>query len=139
MYCLRRKHTAQDRQRMQERGLLMNVRECYEMMRGDYEDVRRRFLTDARIRRFALLFLDDRSMEDLRGAMERKDCEGAFHAAHTMKGVCLNLGLAGLYRPVEQITELLRGSRFTEAEQAMQEVEEEYVRTYESLRALQES
>ena len=53
---------------MQERGLLMNVRECYEMMRGDYEDVRRRFLTDARIRRFALLFLDDRSMEDLRGA-----------------------------------------------------------------------
>lgn len=122
---------------MQERGLLMNVRECYEQMHGDYEDVKRRFLTDARIRRFALLFLEDRSMEDLRGAMGKRDCEGAFHAAHTMKGVCLNLGLSGLYRPVEQITELLRSSQFEEAEQLMQEVEEEYGRTYGNLFELQ--
>ena len=114
----------------------MNVRECYDTMRGDYEDVKRRFLTDARIRRFALLFLEDRSMADLQEAMGNKDCEGAFHAAHTLKGVCLNLGLAGLYRPVEQITELLRASRMDEAEQAMQEVEEEFNRTYESLREL---
>ena len=63
----------------------MNVRECYETMRGDYEDVKRRFLTDARIRRFALLFPEDRSMADLQEAMGNKDCEGAFHAAHTLK------------------------------------------------------
>ena len=35
----------------------MNVKKCYEIMNGDYEDVKSRFLTDARIRRFALLFL----------------------------------------------------------------------------------
>ena len=47
----------------------MNIRECYEAINGDYEEVKRRFLTDARIRRFALLFLQDSSMEELRAAM----------------------------------------------------------------------
>ena len=32
----------------------MNVKECYEAIHGDYEEVKRRFLTDARIRRFSL-------------------------------------------------------------------------------------
>ena len=82
----------------------MNVRECYEAIDGDYEEVKRRFLTDARIRRFALLFLRDSSMEELRAAMRDQDCEKAFQAAHTLKGVCLNLGFSGLYKPVNIIT-----------------------------------
>ena len=41
----------------------MNVRECYEAINGDYEEVKRRFLTDARIRRFALLFLREQRVQ----------------------------------------------------------------------------
>ena len=78
----------------------MNIRECYEAINGDYEEVKRRFLTDARIRRFTLLFLQDSSMEELRAAMKEQNCEKAFQAAHTLKGVCLNLGFTGLYKPV---------------------------------------
>ena len=104
----------------------MNVREFYEATGGDYEDVKRRFLTDARISKFALMFLRDTSMEELRAAMEMKDCEKAFQAAHTLKGVCLNLGFSGLLKPVEVGTELLRAGAFEQAEPVMASVEEMY-------------
>ena len=32
----------------------MNVKECYEMIKGDYEDVKRRFITDNRITRLII-------------------------------------------------------------------------------------
>ena len=35
----------------EEKWKCMNVKNCYEIMNGDYEDVKRRFLTDARIRK----------------------------------------------------------------------------------------
>lgn len=117
----------------------MNVRECYEAINGDYEEVKRRFLTDARIRRFALLFLRDSSMEDLRAAMREKDCGKAFQAAHTLKGVCLNLGFSGLYRPVCTITELLREGEFGKALEEMEQVEKDYTTAERSLRELEES
>ncbi len=104
----------------------MNVREFYEATGGDYEDVKKRFLTDARISKFALMFLRDTSMEELRAAMEMEDCEKAFQAAHTLKGVCLNLGFSGLLKPVDVITELLRAGAFEQAEPVMASVEEMY-------------
>ena len=117
----------------------MNVRECYEAIDGDYEEVKRRFLTDARIRRFALLFLKDSSMEELRAAMAEKNCEKAFQAAHTLKGVCLNLGFSGLFKPVNSITELLRAGYYEKALEEMEQVEKDYMITEKSLRELEES
>ena len=117
----------------------MNVRECYEAINGDNEEVKRRFLTDARIRRFALLFLKDSSMEELRAAMAEKNCEKAFQAAHTLKGVCLNLGFSGLFKPVNSITELLRAGYYEKALEEMEQVEKDYMITEKSLRELEES
>ena len=117
----------------------MNVRECYEAINGDYEEVKRRFLTDARIRRFALLFLKDGSMEEFRVAMAEKNCEKAFQAAHTLKGVCLNLGFSGLFKPVNSITELLRAGYYEKALEEMEQVEKDYMITEKSLRELEES
>ena len=48
----------------------MTVRECYEAMGGDYEDVSRRLVTEARIKKFALMFKKDPSMAQLKDAME---------------------------------------------------------------------
>lgn len=117
----------------------MNVRECYELIKGDYEEIKRRLLTDARIRRFALLFLKDASMDDLRAAMDEKDCGKAFQAAHTLKGVCLNLGLNGLYGPVNRITEMLRAGDLEAAAEEIEFVEEEYGTTYRALKELEQS
>ena len=116
----------------------MNVRECYEIMNADYEEVKRRFLSDSRIRRFDLLFLKDASMTDLRAAMEKKDCESAFQAAHTLKGVCLNLGFSGLYEPVNRITEMLRSGDFESAIVEIKEVEDRYADTMRGLRELEQ-
>ena len=93
----------------------MDVRKCYEVIEGDYEDVKRRFLTDARIRKFALLFLKDDIMANL------------------------NLGLTGLYTPVNRITELLRAGKLKEALLVMPSVEQAYKATYEGLKALEQS
>ena len=115
----------------------MNVKECYEIMNADYEDVKRRFLTDSRIRRFALLFLDDGSMKDLLAAMEEKDCENAFRAAHTLKGVCLNLSFTGLFAPVNRITEMLRAGDYENASAELQAVRDQYAATMKGLRELE--
>lgn len=117
----------------------MNIKECYEAIHGDYEEVKRRFLTDARIRRFALMFLTDSSMEELRAAMKEKDCTRAFQAAHTLKGVCLNLGLTGLFEPVNIITEMLRAGNYEEALEEMENVERDYEITEKGLRELEQS
>ena len=117
----------------------MNVKECYDLVRGDYEDVRRRFISDNRITRFALLFLKDDSMDGLRKAMEEENCELAFQAAHTLKGVCLNLGLTGLSEPVSSVTELLRSGDLENARREMLWLERVYTETYEGLKALERS
>ena len=114
----------------------MNVKECYAMIGGDYEDMKRRFLTDARIQKFALMFLRDKSMEDLRAGIRDEEYEKAFLAAHTLKGVCLNLGFTGLYEPVYDITEKLRAGRYGEAAAALPPVEQAYEATCEGLRNL---
>lgn len=87
----------------------MTVKECYEQIGSDYAGVLRRLGSEALVRRFALKFLKDPSYQELKDALIRKDGETAFRAAHTLKGVCLNLGFDRLYESSAALTELLRG------------------------------
>lgn len=61
----------------------MTIKECYEAMGGDYEDVLKRLMNEARIQKFALMFKKDPSMSQLTQAMDAGDVETAFRAAHT--------------------------------------------------------
>lgn len=115
----------------------MTTQECYERIGGDYEDVRRRFRDDARIRRFAVMFLKDESLEDLGRAMAAGNCEEAFRAAHTLKGVCLNLGFKRLYESSNAITEALRAGDMKQAAALLPQVTREGRLTVEWLRELQ--
>ena len=74
----------------------MTVKECYEVMKGDYDDVLSRLRTDERIKKFLLKVLSDTSFATLCNAIEAKDAEEAFRAAHTLKGVCKNMSITGL-------------------------------------------
>lgn len=49
----------------------MTIKECYEAMGGDYEDVFKRLMSEARIQKFALMFKKDPSMSQLTQAMLR--------------------------------------------------------------------
>lgn len=67
----------------------MTIEECYTAMGANYQDVLRRFYKPDMIRRFARMFLQDTSFQQLTDAMARQDVKDAFLAAHTLKGVCL--------------------------------------------------
>ena len=58
--------------------------------------------------------------------IEAKDGERAFRAAHTLKGVCINLGFDRLYNVSAELTEKLRGREIEESEELFEQVEKEY-------------
>ena len=86
----------------------MTMRECYEAIGGNYEDVLGRLHSEALIRRFTLKSLEDQSYIQLKQALENENFEDAFRSAHTLKGVCQNLSFDRLYEVSHELTELLR-------------------------------
>ena len=115
----------------------MTVKECYEQMGSDYEGVLGRMGSEAMIKRFALKFLQDPSFNNLKENLEKKDGEEAFRAAHTLKGVCLNLGFDELYEVSAEITEKLRGRETAESEDLFEKVEEKYQKTVNAIKGLE--
>ena len=115
----------------------MTVKECYEQMGSDYEGVLGRMGSEAMIKRFALKFLQDPSFNNLKENLEKNDGEEAFRAAHTLKGVCLNLGFDELYEASAEITEKFRGKETAGSEDMFQKVEEKYQKTVNAIKGLE--
>ena len=89
----------------------MTVQKCYEVMKGDYRDVLSRLVTDERIKKFLVKMLQDPSFNQLCEAMDKREMEEAFRAAHTLKGICKNLSITALAYSSGNLTEALRGRR----------------------------
>ena len=104
----------------------MNIRECYDTIGADFEDVLGRLGSESLIQRFALKFIDDGSYNELTEALAEKNAEKAFRAAHTLKGICLNLGLKNLYTVSSDLTEKLRGRELDGYEALYEKVSEQY-------------
>lgn len=115
----------------------MTVKECYEQMGSDYEGVLGRMGSEAMVKRFALKFLQDPSFNNLKENLEKKDGEEAFRAAHTLKGVCLNLGFDELYKVSAEITEKLRERETSGSDELFKKVEEKYNKTIQAIQGLQ--
>ncbi len=92
--------------------------------------------SSALVERFLGKFPSDGSMQALRTALDSGETQVAFRAAHTMKGLCANLGLQTLFEKASAVTELLRAGSLEEARTALPELEEEYKRTLEALRSI---
>lgn len=112
----------------------MTIRECYEKMGSDYSGLLGRLGSEAIIAKFAVKFLDDPSFEQLKSACADSRAEDAFRAAHTLKGVCLNLGFDKLYEVSAALTEKLRGRQLVDYEELLSQVEEQYQTTTDILR-----
>lgn len=115
----------------------MNVKEFYAATGGDYEGTLSRFLSEERVKRFALKFEQDPSFSQLCEALKNGDVGEAFRAAHTLKGVCQNLGFDSLYRISSEITEILRGGSLN-VDQKMPALKTCYGTVMTALRALKE-
>lgn len=117
----------------------MTVKECYVQMRGDYEDVRKRFGNDVRIQKYLVKFLDDRNFAELRAALEAGDARNGFVHVHNLKGMCANLGMKKLIESSSALCEELRGGEHSErAAGLLEELEEDYDRTVGAIRGLLE-
>ncbi len=89
----------------------MNIQEFYTMIGADSGSVIRRFSSEALVRKYLGRFLSDGTYAQLSSAMEAGDAETAFRAAHTLKGLALNLELPPLTAASSELTELLRNKQ----------------------------
>lgn len=114
----------------------MTVQECYVKMGGDFDDVVKRLMNESMVKRFVVKFLKDDSYQNLCEGMAAGNREEAFRAAHTLKGVCQNLGLKKLSIPTEELTEMLRGEDGEipqGADVVMEQVTQAYRQTIEAI------
>lgn len=115
----------------------MTVKECYEQMGSDYEGVLERLGSEAIVKRFALKFLQDPSFAQLKESLAKNDGEEAFRAAHTLKGVCLNLGFDELFEVSAELTEKLRERKTAGSEELFQKVSQKYQKTVMAIQGLE--
>lgn len=116
----------------------MDLRTCYEQLGGSYNDVLSRIPSERLVDKFLRKFLTDESFAGLCSAMAAGSRSEAFLMAHTLKGVCANLGFTRLFRSTAVLTELLRPEADAipdEAIEALEPVREDYALTVGVIRA----
>ncbi len=86
----------------------MNIKEFYDFIGENYNEVIDRLRVESRIVKYVTKFPADTCFKALCDAMNNKNYEEAFRAAHTMKGISLNLGFQNLFHKASEITEKLR-------------------------------
>ncbi len=114
----------------------MTVKECYDALGGNYDEILGRFRNEDRIRRFAGKFLSDPSYDNLIKALEEGNMDEAFRASHTIKGVSQNLSFTKLYESSHELTELIRSGQTDHLENALKQVKEDYERTVAAVKQL---
>lgn len=88
---------------------MQELKEAFAAYGADYEATMGRFMgSQAMYLRFLDMFFQDESFQKLGAALRGGDLNGAFEAAHTLKGISGNMGLAPLYAAVCAIVEPLR-------------------------------
>lgn len=86
----------------------MTLQQFYAEVGGSAEEVLSRLMSEGLVKKFLFRFLDDPDYGILVKAYGEEDWPTAFRAAHTIKGLCLTLGLGNLARSSSQLTEMLR-------------------------------
>lgn len=116
----------------------MTLKECYDSFGGNYEEVLSRLMDDKRVQRFAFKFLNDTNFDTLCECLENEKYEDAFRAAHTIKGLCLNLGFERLRISSDELTEALRNGKGDGTEELLEKVRADYTEVITALKEYQE-
>ncbi len=107
----------------------MTLQECYEKMGGDYAEVLERLVSEERIAKYVVKFLEDPTYKTLCEVKTAGDDESVFLQIHTLKGVSQNLGFGNLYRASYKMTEAVRGGKTLLEESLFDAVTEAYLET----------
>lgn len=115
----------------------MNIKEFYQKINANYDDMFSRLNNEDLMNKIVKMFLNDTAYNDLKKGLEDKDAELAFRGAHTLKGVCLNLGFSNLSDMIIELTENLRPRVINDESYALfNKVTDEYNKTIEALKEL---
>lgn len=115
----------------------MELKEFYAAINGDYEGVTSRLRSEKMVRKFVLKFLNDSSYDNLVKGLEEKNYEEAFRAAHTIKGICQNLGFTVLGDSSSRLTDALRNGWSEGADVLVEQVAKDYRQTAEAVKKLE--
>lgn len=117
----------------------MTVQELYDVI-GNYQEVKSRLMSDRIVEKFIVKFPGDPSYEQLMDAWDQKNGEMIFKASHTLKGVCANLSISGLFEIADQITEAYRpGQEQTQRREEISDLMAELKLRYEkTVKAIQQ-
>jgi HPt (histidine-containing phosphotransfer) domain-containing protein len=107
----------------------MTLKECYESFNGDYDNTLKRLMNEVTLKKFLLKFQNDKSYDSLLKAIEGKNYEEAFRAAHTLKGVAQTLGITPLIQSSTEITEALRHNELDNLSCLLSNVTKDYNKT----------
>lgn len=111
----------------------LTLQEFYSVVGGDYQDAVSRMMMESMLRKFLMKFPTDPSFANLEEALSRNDREEAFRAAHTIKGLCLNLGFGKLYTSSNTLTEALRNEMPANAAELFEAVKADYALTLDAV------
>lgn len=111
---------------MERNDITMTIKDVYDIIHEDYQDVYDRFQMERMIQKYVLKFIEDPNFSLLKQGLECCDEQEAFRAGHTLKGVCANMGFLKLEKLSSQITELLRQYEIENAKRLFPDLEKEY-------------
>ena len=116
----------------------MTLKECYEAMGADYDEVMSRLKTEERVQKFLIKVLADPSYTLLCDSIAAKNVEEAFRAAHTLKGVGQNLSLTKMYESASVLADILRDRHDygDDIEPAFEQAKADYETTMSAIRKL---
>ena len=114
----------------------MTPKQVYEELHGDYNAIFAAVRSDAVIARLLKMLQKDESMKNLAQGIAESDPETAFRAAHTLKGVSLNLHLDELSKKAIELTEILRPRVLVGYQDAYRALVEEFQRTERAIEQL---
>lgn len=89
----------------------MTIKEFYAYSGGDFNEVIGRLGNEERVLKFLKRFDEEESLKVMLAALEDEDYTEAFRAVHSIKGICLNLGLAKLLESSSELCEALRNGK----------------------------
>lgn len=86
----------------------MTLKEFYAAVGGNYDETMARLMTEARILKYLNKFRDTDYSPEMVAAFREERYEEAFASAHTIKGVCLNLGMDSLGHEAGVLCDMVR-------------------------------
>lgn len=114
----------------------MTFEEFYGIVGGNFRETLDRLMSEDMLRRFVMKFPADPSFSLLEQGISSGNREEAFRAAHTIKGLCLNLGFGTLYTSSEALAEALRHDFPANVQELFAAVKKDYTMTMDAIARL---